>query len=79
MTKKTEHITELSSSSLEPSVAKFLDRVSPDELLRVTLPSGKVAVVMSGDDFEGYVATSEILSNPQRAEAIRRGLAELGE
>jgi PHD/YefM family antitoxin component YafN of YafNO toxin-antitoxin module len=79
MPSKAEHITALSSDALDPSVAKFLDRVSPNELLRVTLPSGKVAVVMSGDDFEGYVATSEILSNPQRAEAIRRGLAELGE
>ena len=47
-------------------------------MLKVTLPSGKIAVVMSGDDFEGYVATSEILSNPQRAEALKRGVAELG-
>jgi PHD/YefM family antitoxin component YafN of YafNO toxin-antitoxin module len=76
---RTERITELSSATLDPSVTSFLDRVGPDEMLRVTLPSGKVAVVMSGADFEGYVATSEILSNPQRAEAIRRGLAELGE
>jgi PHD/YefM family antitoxin component YafN of YafNO toxin-antitoxin module len=78
MVEKTEHITELSSDMLDPSITRFLDRAGPDEMLMVTLPSGKIAVVMSGDDFEGYVATSEILSNPQRAEALKRGLAELG-
>jgi PHD/YefM family antitoxin component YafN of YafNO toxin-antitoxin module len=73
-----ERISELSADKLDPSVTRFLEQVSPMNMLKVTLPSGGIAVVMSGADFESYVATSEILSNPQRAEAIRRALAELG-
>jgi len=41
------------------------------------LPSGSITVLMSERDFESYKPTSEILSNPARAEAIRQELTEL--
>jgi len=75
----TETVTQFFSTELDPSIAEFLARVKHRHFFRIQLPDGKVVVVMSGDDFDGLEATAEILSNPERAEAIKRGLAELGE
>jgi len=54
-------------------------RVSPGHIIQVLEPIGSTTVLMSGQDFESFRATSEILSNPQRAENIKRALAEFGE
>jgi len=54
-------------------------QVSPGHIVQVLEPSGATTVLMSGQDFESFKATSEILSNPQRAENIKRALAEFGE
>jgi PHD/YefM family antitoxin component YafN of YafNO toxin-antitoxin module len=79
MSEQRETITDVTANLLEANVTAFLEGVSPLNLLRITLPSGKIAVVMSGEDFDSYVATSEILSHPENAERIKRSLAEFGE
>jgi PHD/YefM family antitoxin component YafN of YafNO toxin-antitoxin module len=79
MSEQRETIKDVTANVLPANVTAFLEGVTPLTLVRVTLPSGKVAVVMTGEDFEAYVATSEILSHPERAERIKRALAEFGE
>jgi PHD/YefM family antitoxin component YafN of YafNO toxin-antitoxin module len=71
-----EIITPLSSADLDEAVTQFLNRPRRAEVLKIALPSGKVVVVMPEEHFEAYIATSELLSNPARAAAIKRGLDE---
>jgi hypothetical protein len=73
----TEQITELSSDGVERSVVEFLQQVTPAHKLKVSLPNGNVVVVMSSEDFENYVLTSAILSNPERA--VEQSVAHVGE
>jgi hypothetical protein len=71
-----ETITPLSSADLDEAVMQFLNRPRRAEVLKITLPSGRVVVVMPEEHFEAYIATSELLSNPARAAAIKRNLDE---
>lgn len=71
-----ETITPLSSTDLDEAVTQFLHRPRRAEVLKITLPSGRVVVVMPEEHFEAYIATSELLSNPARAAAIKRSLNE---
>jgi hypothetical protein len=71
-----ETITPLSSADLDEAVTQFLNRPRRAEVLKVTLPSGRVVVVMPEEHFEAYIATSELLSNLARAAAIKRSLDE---
>lgn len=78
MTKET--ISRISSAVFTDDPQRYLSEASvPGRLVEVTAPSGDTVVILSKRDFDGYVATSEILSNPQQAEAIKRGLAEFGD
>ena len=50
-------------------------------IVQVIEPSGGTTVIMSEmseQDFEGYKATIELLSNPHDAQALKDALAEAG-
>jgi len=70
-------ITTLSPDAFDKDPKGFLAHATPGHIIRVFLPSGSITVLMSERDFESYKPTSEILSNPARAEAIRQELTEL--
>jgi toxin YoeB len=66
-------------SALRNSMASYFDKVTEDhEPLIVTRPAGKGnVVIMSEDDYAGWLETVYLLSSPRNAERLMHSIREL--
>jgi len=68
----------LSLSEAKMKLSELVERVhSTDEEIVITKNGRPAAVLVSPDDFEGWKETIEIVSSPDFADEIRKGLTAL--
>ena len=76
----TGGITMTKTLSLKEARARFSSLVEKADRLSeryvVTKNGTPAAVVMGAEEFEGWVETLEVLSNPKALKSLRRGLKE---
>ena len=66
-------------SALRNNMASYFDKVAEDhEPLIVSRPGGKGnVVIMSEDDYSGWLETVHLLSSPRNAERLMSSIADL--
>jgi PHD/YefM family antitoxin component YafN of YafNO toxin-antitoxin module len=57
-------IMKVSSDEFDKDPERYRAQATPGHIVQVIEPSGGTTVIMSEQDFEGYKATIELLSNP---------------
>ncbi len=71
-------MTTLSLADARANLSKLIESaVTTHERFEVTRNGSRAAVMLSADDYDALLETVDILSRPDKVEAIRRGLAEL--
>lgn len=65
-------------SAFRRRLAKTLDKVNEDHKpVLITRKNGKLAVVMSLEDFKSYEETAYLMASPRNAERLNKAVAQL--
>jgi PHD/YefM family antitoxin component YafN of YafNO toxin-antitoxin module len=71
-----ETVTQVSSTDFAKDPQRYLAEVAAGRVVEITAPTGAF-IILSKEDFEGYKATVELLSQPENAKALAKSIAEI--
>lgn len=72
-------MTTLSLAEARANLSKLIESaVSTHERFEVTRNGARAAVLLSADDYDALLETVDVLSRPEEIEALKQGLADLG-
>lgn len=72
------YMTVLSLADARASLSKYIDSAATThERFEITRNGGRVAVLLSAEDYDSLVETVDILSSPDEVAALRTAIAEL--